>query len=149
MKLAEPPASSSPDTTRRFAKRLALVFFFAWLVVLLAGADHPPPPGFLLVVVLDAIAGAGIYYRVPHYLQWQSARRPRRLLRVVGDGVAIGLAFAAVPVLFGSGEPSVTPRPIDMVIWFTVVAAVGVANTMLVYACVVLYRRMTIHRAAE
>ena len=56
--------------------------------MLLAGADRLPPPDFLLVVVLDAIAAGGIVYRAPHYLQWQLARRPRRLLRVMGDGVA-------------------------------------------------------------
>ncbi len=146
------PEASGPSgsgATRRFALLLALAFFFGWLFVLLAGADHPPPTGFLLVVVLDAIAGACVYYRVPHYLEWQSVRRPGRLRRVVGDGVLIGLVFASVPVLFGSGEPSVTPGPIDMVIWFAVLAAIGVMNTMLVDACVAVYRRMTIRRTAE
>jgi hypothetical protein len=66
----------------------------------------------------------------------------------VGDGVLIGLVFASVPVLFGSGEPSVTPGAIDMAIWFLVLGAVGVINTMLAYACVAVYRRMMTRRAA-
>ena len=97
-----------------------------------------PPAGSRCVwlFVLDVIAGACVHYRVPHYLDWQSVRRPGRLRRVVGDGVLIGLVFASVPVLFGSGEPSVTPGAIDMAIWFLVLGAVGVINTMLAYACV-------------
>lgn len=122
---------------------MAIAFFFAWLVVLLAGADRPPPPGFLLIVLLDAIAAAGIFYRVPHYLQWQSERQPHRWLRVLGDGAAIGLVFALVPLLLGSGEPSVTPTPFDRLVWFAVLAAIGIVNAMLIYACVAAHRRRT------
>ena len=136
MSPVEPTASSSPDATRRFARRLALIFFFAWLVVLLAGADRPPPPGFLLIVLLDAIAAGGVLYRVPHYLDWQSTRRPRRLLRVLGDGAMVGVVFALVPLVLGSGEPSVTPTVLDRFTWFAVLVVVGIANAMLLYACV-------------
>ena len=136
----------STETTRRFARFLALGLFVWWLLVLLAGADHPPPPGFLLVVALDVIAGVCVYFRVPVYLRWQQLRRPRRRVQVVIDGIVIGLLFAAVPVLFGSGEPSVIPRPVDYLIWFCVIAAVGVANTLLVYACTWLFLRFEANR---
>jgi hypothetical protein len=109
--------------------------FSVWLAVLLAGADFPPPRGFLWLVLLDLVAGVCVYYRVPDYLRWQSMRLPRRLLRVAHDGMFIGLVFAAVPILVGGGEPSVTPTWIDRGIWFTVLALLGVFNTMLVYAC--------------
>ena len=118
-----------------------MTFFFVWLVVLLAGADRPPPPGLLLVVLLDAIAAGGIFYRVPHYLRWQTVRRPHRVVRVLGDGVVVGVTFALLPMLAGSGEPSVVPTAADRLIWFAVLAAVGILNAMLVYACVALHRR--------
>jgi len=141
VKPGEEPGSTSPDETRPFARRLALTLFFAWLVVLLAGADHPPPPGFLLIVLLDAIAAAGILYRIPHYLRWQTAKRPHRLVRVLGDGLAVGMAFALLPVLLVSGEPSVVPTVADRLIWFAVLATIGILNAMLVYACVAMHRR--------
>ena len=64
-------------------------------------------------------------------------------LRVVRDGIFIGLAFATVPILIGGGEPSVTPTWIDRSIWFTVLALVGVFNTTLVYACCIVRRYVT------
>ena len=145
------PVRSPPVTTRglnrgsntRFAFWLALAFSIAWLALLLAGADFPPPRGFLWIVLLNLIAGGCIYFRVPDYLRWQSLRLPRRLLRVVRDGIFIGLAFATVPILIGGGEPSVTPTWIDRSIWFTVLALVGVFNTTLVYACCVVRRYVT------
>jgi len=141
VKAQEPPAPSGRESARRFAKRLALAFFFAWLVMQMAIADRPPPPGFLLLVLLDAIAAGGIYYRVAHYLQWQSSCRPHRPLLVLGDGVVIGLSSALVIMLFSAGEPSVTPTAIDRLIWFAVFAAIGIANATLVYACVAASRR--------
>lgn len=142
-KPGEQPGCSGPDATRRFARRLALTFFFAWLVALLIGADFPPPPGFMLIVLLDAIAAVGILYRVPHYLQWQAARRPSRLVRVLGDGVVVGVSFALLPMLVGSGEPSVVPAVTDRLIWFAVLAAIGILNAIVVYACVAVHRRAT------
>lgn len=141
----------SPDrmSDRRFALWLALAVFVGWLAILLAGADHPPPRGFLWIVLLDFIAGGCVYLRVPRYLYWQSRRMPGRYLRVLFDGLVIGLAFGAVPMLVGGGEPSVTPTWIDRVIWFTVLALVGMFNTTLVYTCCNVYRRIAARRAGR
>jgi hypothetical protein len=128
--------------TRRFATGLALVFFVGWLVILLAGADFPPPAGFVWIVLLDAVAGGCVRYRIPHYLHWQSTGRPGRMLRALGDGIAIGLVFALLIVLLPYGEPSVVPTVIDVVIWFMVLATVGAMSTVLVYACTAVFRRM-------
>lgn len=92
-------------------------------------------------MLFDAIAAGGILCRVPHYLRWQTARQPYRLARVLGDGVVIGVAFAVLPLLLGSGEPSVVPIGADRLIWFAVLAAIGILNAMLVYACVAAHRQ--------
>ncbi len=135
--------------TRRFARRLALAFFIGWLVILVAGADFPPPAGFVLLVVLDALAAGCVYYRVPYYLHWQSVAWPRRLPAVLLDGAVVGLLFALVPVVVHQGEPAVTPTALDMLIWFGVLTTVGIANSMLVYLCTAVYRRVTGQQDSE
>ena len=137
----EPFGCARTADTTRFARRLALTFFFGWLVVLLAGADRPPPPGFLVIVLLDAIAAGAILYRAPDYLRWQAARRRHRLVAVLGDGMVLGLAFALLPFLLGQGEPTVVPTAADRLIWFTVLATLGILNAVLVYTCVAVHRR--------
>lgn len=138
-----PPVSAG---TRRFARGLALAFLVGWLVVLMAGADFPPPAGFALVALLAALASACIYWRVPSYLHWQSARWPRRLPAVLFDGIVIGLVFACVPSFLSDGEPSVVPTTLARFTWFAVLAGVGMVNSLLVYACAATYRR-TVGRA--
>jgi hypothetical protein len=137
--------------TRRFARRLALAFFIGWLVILVAGADFPPPAGFVLLVVLDALAAGCVYYRVPYYLHWQSVAWPRRLPAVLLDGAAVGFLFALLPVAvqIGEGEPSLAPTRVDLLIWFGLVTTVGIANSMLVYLCTAVYRRVTGHPDSE
>ncbi len=135
--------------TPKFALWLALAFSIGWLAILLAGADFPPPRGFLWIVLLDLIAGGCVYFRVPDYLHWQSLRLPCRFLRVVGDGIFIGLVFATVPIMVGGGEPSVTPTWIDRGIWFAVLALVGVLNTNLVYACCAVRRYLSERQGRE
>jgi hypothetical protein len=49
------------------------------------------------------------------------------------DGVVAGLLVALPFALAGSGEPSVSVRPLDYVIWFAVMAAVGLLNSIALY----------------
>lgn len=121
-------------TEKRSAAAIALAFFFGWLVVMYAGADHPPPPGFLRVVLLDLAAAFVVYWRVPVYAGWSHARRPRRWLRALFEGVGAGLIVASLTfVLSLGGEPSVQRSAPATVIWFVVVALVGAANAWLIF----------------
>jgi hypothetical protein len=115
----------------------AVLFFVIWLAVLYAGADHPLPPRFIVVVLLDLIAAFMVFWRVPYYLDWMQTGQPHRLLWVVRDGLAAGLAFALLVVLasllVGGGEPSVTKSVGSVAIWCAVLAGVGVANALALY----------------
>jgi hypothetical protein len=122
----------------------AIGFFVFWLVVLYAGADHPPPTGFVWAVLLDAIAAWLVYLRVPSYMRWALDRKSYRWLRVVRDGVAVGLLFATIPLLVpGTGEPDVHPTFQHRVVWYLVLAAVGAANSMLAYSLSAMAFRLT------
>lgn len=119
-------------TEKRPAFAIATVFFFAWLGILYAGADHPPPPGFALLVLIDLLAAAVVAWRVPTYVAWSRAQRPRRWLLALLEGAAAGLIVAGVVIPFG-GEPSVQPSATAYVTWFAVLGAVGATNAVLVY----------------
>lgn len=123
----------------------ALLFFVIWLAVLYAGADHPPPPRFIVVVLLDLLAAAVVFWRVPYYLDWMQTGQPRRLLWVLRDGLAGGLAFALLAALastlLGGGEPTVTQSIGSVATWFVVLAAVGVANALAIYGGNAVVRR--------
>ena len=133
---------------RRRARALALAagHFLLWLGVLYAGADHPPPPGFLWLVALDLVASLGVYLRAPAYAAWQEARRPRRIVAAVGEGAAVGLAFAAVTLLLAACRPGseVVLDWTAVLIWHAVLALVGAANAGVVYggAALALGRRV-------
>ncbi len=123
----------------------ALLFFVFWLAVLYMGADHPPPPRFIVVVLLDLIAAAVVFWRVPYYLDWMQTGQPRRLLWVLRDGLVAGLAFALLAalasILFGGGEPTVTQSSGSVAIWLVVLAGMGVANALAVYSVNAIMRR--------
>jgi hypothetical protein len=135
----QPDRSQCPTrcilTEKRSAAAIALAFFFGWLAVLYAGADHPPPPGFLALVLLDLAAAFVVYLRVPVYARWSRARRPKRWLRALFEGVVAGLLVAGLALVlpFG-GEPSLQPAAPATLIWFVVVAAVGGGNAALIFA---------------
>jgi hypothetical protein len=116
---------------------LAVLFFFVWLVILYAGADHPPPIRFAWVVLLDLVAALLVFWRVPYYLDWIQTGLTHRLLWVVRDGLAAGIACALLAVLakpvLSFGEPTVIPTIKDMVIWFAVLSGVGITNTLAIY----------------
>ena len=113
---------------------IAAGFFIVWVGILYAGADHPPPVGFIWLVLLCLLAAGIVYLRVPTYIKWSATRRRFRLLRVFVDGIVAGLLFALLPLLFNSGgEPGIRPTWVDRMIWFAVLAGVGVANAMIVY----------------
>lgn len=122
-------------TEKRTAAAMALAFFFGWLIVLYAGADHPPPPGFLALVLLDLGAACVVYLRVPVYARWSRARRPRRWLRALFEGVVAGLLVAGLALVlpFG-GEPSIRRSAPAIAVWFVVLTLVGAGNALLIYA---------------
>ena len=118
---------------RKIAAINAVLFFFFWLIVLLAGADFPPPVGFLWLLIVIAACASVVYWRVPTYIDWYGTNRPGRHWRVILDGIAAGIVVAVPFALFGSGEPSITPRPVDYAIWFAVLGFVGALNSMALY----------------
>jgi len=120
--------------TKRTALTISICFFAFWLVVLYAGADHPPPAGFVWFILLDAVAAWFVYIRMPTYIQWVHARVPYRWLRAVLDGAGVGVLFATIALLLpGGGEPDVHPTLQDRVIWYAVLAMVGVINGVFLY----------------
>ncbi len=120
-------------TVRRLAAINAIVFFIVWLLVLLAGADKPPPRGFLWIALTIAICAVVVYWRVPTYVSWHKTKRPGRYGRVALDGIVAGLLVAVPFALQGSGEPSVTMRPVDYALWFAVLALMGLLNSVALY----------------
>jgi hypothetical protein len=127
-----------PSTNQVNLRRIAIIntilFFFFWLLILLAGADFPPPPGFLFLVVVIAACALVVYWRVPTYIDWARARRPRHLGRLLLEGFAAGLVVAAPFFLNRSGQLSVTPQLVDYAIWFTIVGLMGALNSTAIYA---------------
>jgi hypothetical protein len=119
---------------RRIAAINAILLFFFWFIVLLAGADFPPPVGFLWLVIVIAACASVVYWRVPTYIDWAQARRPRRLGRVILEGFAAGIVVAAPFVLNRSGQSSVTPQLVDYAIWFAIVGFMGAINSTAIYA---------------
>ncbi len=118
---------------RKIAFINAIVFFIFWLLVLLAGADKPPPLGFVWLVLAVAVCSAVVYWRVPTYIDWASKRRAGRHWRVLLDGAVAGLLIALPFAIKGGGEPTVTMRPLDYVIWFAVLAVMGMLNSVAIY----------------
>ncbi|MFM7640995.1 MAG: hypothetical protein ACKO45_05530 [Cyanobium sp.] len=89
----------------------------------------------MLVILLDLMAACLVYLRLPTYVAWSIARKKNRLLRVVLDGLAMGVVIALILQLTpGGGEPSVTPTLGSRLIWFTVIGGVGSANTLILYS---------------
>jgi amino acid transporter len=119
--------------TQRIAAINAILFFFFWLFILLAGADFPPPPGFLWLIIVVAACAFVVYWRVPTYIDWYRTERPGRQWRVVLEGFAAGIVVALPFILLGSGEPLITPQPVDYAIWFAMLGFVGALNSMGIY----------------
>ena len=121
---------------------LAIGFFVFWLGVLYAGADHPPPAGFLWAVLLDLLAAALVYVRVPTYLDWARSRTPWRVLRALRDGAGVGLTFATVALLLpGTGQPGIHPTVVDRVLWFVILSCVGSGSAWVTYGLCALLAR--------
>lgn len=132
---------------RRISSLNAILFFAFWLAVLYAGADHPPPRGFIWLVLLTLAAACLVYWRVGTYLTWIERGQPRYLLRVVGEGFVVGLAFALVAStassLLGYGKPTVQPQMSSYLIWLFVVGVVGAATAAAIYLTNLLVDRLT------
>jgi hypothetical protein len=124
---------------KRAAIAIALAFFFGWLAILYTGADHPPPPGFLALILFDLAAAFVVYRRVPVYAQRARARRPKRGLLALLEGALAGLIAAGLALILsvilslGSESPIRRPAP-AVLIFVTVVAAVGAGNALLIFA---------------
>ena len=127
----------------------AVAFFFFWLLVLLAGADKPPPIGFIWIIIAVAVCAAVVYWRIPFYIEWAQARRRGRFWRVFLDGTVARLLIALPFALRGGGEPSVTMQPVDYVIWFAVLAVMGILNSVALYAINALVARWTMDRQID
>ena len=83
-----------------------------------------------------------MYNRCAAYADWAATRRQHRYLRVLAEGAAAGLFLGLLALLspFG-GEPGIPPPGwIEHLIWLTVLAGVGVANALGVYALSALLR---------
>ena len=119
--------------SRRIAGVNAILFFIFWFIVLLAGADFPPPVGFLWLIIVIAACASVVYWRVPTYIDWYRSKRPRRHWRVLLEGIAAGIVVAVPFVLRGTGEPSITPQPVDYAIWFAVLGFMGALNSLAIY----------------
>ena len=121
-------------------RRAALVIASAVAAFLLAAslfvADRPPPPGFLgLVAVILALAWL-VDRRVLAYLGWRERRVPRRVARVLGEGLLAGLGVATVLTL-SRGEPQVTLDGADLVTWLVVNATLGAGTALVAYGAAV------------
>ena len=121
-------------SSRKIARINATIFFLFWLLVLLAGADKPPPPGFLLLALVVAVCAVVVYWRTPTYIHWHRTQRPGRYGRVLLDGIFAGLVLALLFGLKGPGEGTPPLRAIDYVIWFAIVGAMGLFNSVTLYA---------------
>jgi hypothetical protein len=119
-----------------YATAIAFTFFATWLATLYAGADHPPPIGFLWLVPLLVACAVAVYLRVPVYVSWSGSHGRGRILRVLVEGVSAGFVVGLVVLLFPiTEEPtSANMRLEDVVIWLVVLASVGAANAVLLYA---------------
>ena len=126
---------------RKIAVINCIVFFFFWLLVLLAGADFPPPSGFPWIVLIVAICALVVSWRVPTYIDWIRTNRPGHRWRVLLDGMLAGLCVALPFVFSGSGEPSITIRPVDYTIWFIVLSVMGIINSVTIYLINVMVTR--------
>lgn len=124
---------SSPMTATQRAALIAAGFFTIWIGLLLMGADRPPPVGFLWLVPLMAMASWVVYLRALTYIQWAQMGLPSRQIRVVRDGMAMGMVVATIPHLLpGAGQPGVQPTVKDRIIWCTILIAISVANALLI-----------------
>jgi len=135
--------------THRIAIINAVFFFFIWLTILWAGADHPPPVWFWSLIPLILLAAALVFWRIPVYLQWMETRPAGRLYRVAGEGIAAGLAFAALGIvgslLVGtaeSGAQKLLSSAPSIALWFLVLAVVGAGNALGIYSVNALVRRI-------
>ncbi len=131
-------------SAKTIARIIAGTFFIGWLGILYAGADHPPPPGFILFVLFDLVAALLIYQRSPVYLNWHRTKRKYRRIRAILEGLAAGLAMAALTKLYpGTGNPgSPSPSLLANFIWFAVVGIVGSFNALTVYLSTILLAKI-------
>ncbi len=77
-----------------------------------------------------------VYLRVPVYAAWSHSHRQGHILRALLEGLVAGVAVGLIGLLFpGPGGPTMAARQAAvMLIWLAVLAVVGVANALLLYA---------------
>jgi membrane protease YdiL (CAAX protease family) len=120
----------------KYRALVAIAFFAIWISILYAGSDHPPPLGFLWLVPLVVMCGVAVYLRLPVYASWSSSHRQGRIHRVLLEGISAGIIVGLIALLFPfTREPAIVPKSIvDILTWLSVLAAVGTANALVVYA---------------
>jgi hypothetical protein len=118
-----------------WARMIALTFFAFWLVILYVGADHPPPPGFILVVLVDLGSSIVVYYRVKTYFTWVISKKKGSSLRAFGEGLAAGALIALLLLFIPTSREANLPEPglLENFIWISVLAVVGVGNSMILF----------------
>lgn len=113
-----------------------------WLALLLAAADWPPPIGFLWVVPMVATGAVVVWWRAGVYAAatadapgrfWAGAARDGALA-----GVGVGLVILALP---GVTRRAAGLALVDWIVFFSVLASVGILNGLGVRALVALTPR--------
>ena len=111
----------------------ALAFFLIYSLFLYAIADHPPPRGFIWVIVAGVVLAGLIYYRVPTYVEWSLQRKKNRRLRVMLDGLCVGIVIAVISILFSQGEPGVTPTVLSIMSFIIFFGLAGSFTSSVIY----------------
>ncbi len=94
-------------------------------------------------MLLDLVASALVYRRVPTCAAWHAVRRPDRILLALRDGAIIGLAFATATLFLSVAAlgGAVAQGWDAVLIWLVVVTLVGAATAACLYAYVALAGR--------
>lgn len=108
---------------RRIALACAVVMFGATSLLALFGADWPPPVGILWLEALLAVLAVIVYVRVEHRLEARS--RGQRLRAAAVEGIIAAVASGLLLLVVNSGEPDITPNPLDHLVWITVLGLAG------------------------
>ncbi len=117
--------------TRHIALRSASIFLGLWLLLALLVADFPPPPGFVFILLILFACALLVYLRVPVYAGWRKEGISGALVKVARDGFVAGMVIALLSLL-SPGETGVRPGLADHLVWFGVLAVLGIGNALAV-----------------
>ncbi len=119
---------------------IAVGWATGWLALLIVAADWPPPNGFLWLVPMLATGAVIVWWRAGVYASadgpgrhWGTAARDGAVA-----GLGVGLVILALPGVAGRAAELET---VDWVVFFSVLAMVGILNGLGVRALVALTPR--------